>query len=121
MSPVIDHVALNVADVEPAKVFYAQVLAPSATSRRWTCLEARATGRGKPFFLGSAASRARDARRVRLPRPQERRRVPRGRLAAGGTDNGAPGIRRVYHANYYGAYVLDPDGNNIEAVTHEPE
>ena len=42
-------------------------------------------------------------------------------VAAGGTDNGAPGPRPLYHADYYGAYVLDPDGNNIEAVCHEPE
>ena len=42
-------------------------------------------------------------------------------LAAGGTDNGAPGIREQYHPSYYGAFVLDPDGNNIEAVTHRPE
>jgi catechol 2,3-dioxygenase-like lactoylglutathione lyase family enzyme len=42
-------------------------------------------------------------------------------LAAGGTDNGAPGLRPHYHANYYGAFVLDPDGHNIEAVTHLPE
>ena len=42
-------------------------------------------------------------------------------LAAGGQDNGPPGVRRVYHEYYYGAYVLDPEGNNIEAVTHEPE
>lgn len=42
-------------------------------------------------------------------------------LAAGGRDNGAPGIRPHYHANYYGAFVLDPDGNNIEAVCHRPE
>jgi predicted lactoylglutathione lyase len=40
-------------------------------------------------------------------------------LAAGGTDNGAPGLRPHYHPNYYGAFVLDPDGNNIEAVCHE--
>jgi predicted lactoylglutathione lyase len=39
-------------------------------------------------------------------------------LAAGGTDNGAPGVRKLYHPDYYGAYVLDPDGNNIEAVCH---
>jgi catechol 2,3-dioxygenase-like lactoylglutathione lyase family enzyme len=37
-------------------------------------------------------------------------------LAAGATDNGAPGVRKIYHPSYYGAYVLDPDGNNIEAV-----
>ena len=41
-------------------------------------------------------------------------------LEAGGTDNGAPGPRRVYQPDYYGAYILDPDGNNIEAVCHKP-
>jgi catechol 2,3-dioxygenase-like lactoylglutathione lyase family enzyme len=39
-------------------------------------------------------------------------------LAAGGRDNGAPGLRPRYHADYYGAYVLDPDGHNVEAVFH---
>lgn len=42
-------------------------------------------------------------------------------LAAGGVDHGAPGLRTHYHPNYYGAFVLDPDGYNIEAVTHDPE
>ena len=42
-------------------------------------------------------------------------------LAAGGRDNGAPGIRAHYHPNYYGAFVLDPDGHNVEAVCHAPE
>jgi catechol 2,3-dioxygenase-like lactoylglutathione lyase family enzyme len=42
-------------------------------------------------------------------------------IAAGGVDNGAPGLRPHYHENYYGAFVLDPDGHNIEAVTHIPE
>jgi catechol 2,3-dioxygenase-like lactoylglutathione lyase family enzyme len=42
-------------------------------------------------------------------------------LDAGGIDNGAPGVRAMYHPDYYGAYVLDPDGNNVEAVCHEPE
>lgn len=41
-------------------------------------------------------------------------------LAAGGRDNGAPGLRPHYHAHYYGAFVIDPDGNNVEAVCHEP-
>jgi predicted lactoylglutathione lyase len=41
-------------------------------------------------------------------------------IEAGGTDNGAPGVRAIYHADYYGGYVLDPDGNNIEAVCHQP-
>jgi catechol 2,3-dioxygenase-like lactoylglutathione lyase family enzyme len=42
-------------------------------------------------------------------------------LAAGGTDNGAPGLRPNYHASYYAAFVRDPDGHNIEAVCHTPE
>ena len=42
-------------------------------------------------------------------------------LAAGGRDNGAPGLRPEYHPDYYGAFVFDPDGNNIEAVCHTPE
>jgi predicted lactoylglutathione lyase len=41
-------------------------------------------------------------------------------MAAGGSDNGPPGIREYYHPNYYGAFVLDPDGNNVEAVCHAP-
>ena len=41
-------------------------------------------------------------------------------LAAGGTDNGGPGVREIYHPHYYGAFVLDPDGNNVEAVCHTP-
>jgi predicted lactoylglutathione lyase len=42
-------------------------------------------------------------------------------MAAGGKDNGKPGLRPEYHAHYYGAFVLDPDGHNIEAVCHRPE
>lgn len=45
----------------------------------------------------------------------------RAAIVAGGTDNGAPGLRPHYHPNYYGAFVLDPDGHNIEAVCHAPE
>jgi catechol 2,3-dioxygenase-like lactoylglutathione lyase family enzyme len=41
-------------------------------------------------------------------------------VAAGGRDNGAPGVRPHYHPNYYGAFILDPDGHNIEAVCHAP-
>jgi predicted lactoylglutathione lyase len=44
----------------------------------------------------------------------------RAALAAGGSDNGGPGIRPQYHLNYYGAFILDPDGYNIEAVYHRP-
>jgi catechol 2,3-dioxygenase-like lactoylglutathione lyase family enzyme len=42
-------------------------------------------------------------------------------LSAGGMDNGPPGIREIYHPNYYGAFVIGPDGHNIEAVCHQPD
>ena len=42
-------------------------------------------------------------------------------VATGARDNGAPGLRAVYHPTYYGAFVIDPDGNNVEAVCHKPE
>jgi len=45
----------------------------------------------------------------------------RAAIAAGAIDNGAPGLRSQYHASYYGAFVLDPDGNNVEAVCHRPD
>jgi hypothetical protein len=45
----------------------------------------------------------------------------RAAMAAGGRDNGAPGLRPQYHPNYYGAFIFDPDGNNIEAVCHQAE
>jgi hypothetical protein len=48
-------------------------------------------------------------------------RVTPEQTEAGGTDHGAPGIRAHYHPDYYGAFVLDPDGTNIEAVCHRPE
>ena len=49
------------------------------------------------------------------------REFHRAALAAGGRDNGAPGVRAKYHPDYYGAFVFDPDGHNIEAVCHKPE
>jgi len=45
----------------------------------------------------------------------------RAALEAGGKDNGAPGLRQNYHANYYAAFIIGPDGHNLEAVCHEPE
>jgi catechol 2,3-dioxygenase-like lactoylglutathione lyase family enzyme len=56
----------------------------------------------------------------RVPTREQVDAFYRAALAAGGTDNGAPGLRLHYHPNYYGAFVRDPDGHNIEAVCHEP-
>ena len=124
MSGVIDHVTLNVRDVEAAKAFYTEALRPLGYSLALEFLEgAGYASEGKPdFFL---AQRGEPSTPVHVAfRSHDRKTVDafyEAALAAGGEDNGPPGIRRVYHEYYYGAYVLDPEGNNIEAVTHEPE
>jgi catechol 2,3-dioxygenase-like lactoylglutathione lyase family enzyme len=77
---------------------------------------------GKPFFWIGSGARARDPVHFAFT-AKSRDEVDafyRAALAAGGKDNGAPGLRPHYHANYYGAFVIDPDGNNVEAVCHQP-
>jgi catechol 2,3-dioxygenase-like lactoylglutathione lyase family enzyme len=124
MSPVIDHVTLNVADVEASKAFYTEALRPLGYELAMEYVEgAGYAADGKPdFFL---AQRGEPSSPVHVAfHSRDRKTVDEfhaAALAAGGTDNGPPGIRRVYHEYYYGAYVLDSEGNNIEAVTHEPE
>ena len=124
MSSVIDHVTLNVRDVEACKAFYVEALRPVGYELMMEYVEGAGFGaEGKPdFFL---AQRGEPSAPVHVAfKGPDRRAVDEfhaAALAAGGTDNGPPGIRRVYHEYYYGAYVLDPEGNNIEAVTHDPE
>jgi catechol 2,3-dioxygenase-like lactoylglutathione lyase family enzyme len=121
---VIDHVTLNVRDVEALKPFYAEALRPLGYELMMDFVEGAGFGaEGKPdFFL---AERGEPSTPVHVAfRSPNRATVDEfhaAAIAAGGKDNGPPGIRRVYHEYYYGAYVLDPEGNNIETVTHEPE
>ncbi len=128
----LDHVGLHVSDFARAKDFYRKALAAigyqliAEFSAEVTGSTAVA-GFGDPpkpdFWIHSAAQGARTA-----PAAHVAFRVPTKKLvdefhaaaiAAGGRDNGAPGPRPHYHADYYGAFVLDPDGHNIEAVCHE--
>jgi catechol 2,3-dioxygenase-like lactoylglutathione lyase family enzyme len=121
---VIDHVTLNVRDLDEGKRFYVQALSPLGYSLQ---LEFEgAAGFGAPggmpdFWLGSRPNRG--AAHVAF-NVSERKSVDAfhvAALAAGGTDNGRPGLRPHYHASYYAAFVHDPDGNNIEAVCHAEE
>jgi catechol 2,3-dioxygenase-like lactoylglutathione lyase family enzyme len=122
----IDHVGIRVSDYERSKAFYVAALAPLGYA---LVMEVTEVGPyagfgegGKPdFWIGKGerpatnvhvALQARDRATVRA--------FHEAALAAGGTDNGAPGLRPEYHPDYYGAFVLDPDGNNIEAVCHAP-
>jgi catechol 2,3-dioxygenase-like lactoylglutathione lyase family enzyme len=121
---ILDHVGFNVRDFATARAFYIRALGPLgmtvlAEGDGWAMM-----GREpKPQFwfgaLGSPASGIHLAF-VAADRDQVRR-FHEAALAAGGRDNGAPGLRPHYHANYYGAFVLDPDGNNIEAVCHHAQ
>ncbi|MFO1142614.1 MAG: VOC family protein [Amaricoccus sp.] len=124
----LDHVGIVVADLKRALAFYDAALAPLGITRVMQFPDdADPVGVGygqdrKPFFWVGAhrapsgpvhvAFAAADRAAVRA--------FHTAGLAAGGADNGAPGLRLEYHPTYYGAFVLDPDGNNVEAVNHGP-
>jgi len=120
-----DHVGLNVRDFETSKRFYDTALAvfgygvvmefpqacgygPAGKPEFWIAQR-------EPFGTGAAHVAFASADRATVHAFHE------AALAAGGTDNGSAGIRDEYHEHYYGAFVLDPDGNNVEAVCHKPE
>jgi len=120
----IDHVTLNVRDLEACKAFYEQALRPIGYELMMDFVDGCGYGaEGMPdFFLAQRGDPTAPVHvAFRSPNRQAVDAFHEAALATGGTDNGPPGIRRVYHEHYYGAYVLDPEGNNIEAVTHEPE
>jgi catechol 2,3-dioxygenase-like lactoylglutathione lyase family enzyme len=128
----IDHVGFAVADAERSRQFYEQALAPLGIGLIMSITpeqtEAGGTAHGfgsdgKPYFWVGDNERVGEGTHVAFE-ARSRAEVDafyRAALAAGGTDNGAPGIRAHYHPNYYGAFVFDPDGINIEAVCHRPE
>ncbi len=121
----LDHVGFGVSDYQRSKAFYEAALAPLGITLVLEPMGAAAGfGEGrKPYFWIEAQRPA--ARPVHVAfAVSERATVDAfhaAALAAGGTDNGAPGVRAIYHPDYYGAYVLDPDGNNVEAVCHAPQ
>ena len=121
----LDHVGFAVRDYDRCRTFYEKALAPLGLRiLREPQGEAAGFGQdGKPFFWIEARGRPVQGR-VHIAFEVENRETVdafyAAALKAGGIDNGAPGVREMYHPNYYGAYVLDPDGNNIEAVCHMP-
>jgi catechol 2,3-dioxygenase-like lactoylglutathione lyase family enzyme len=127
----IDHIGLAVSNMERAKAFYLNALEPLGigvimeVSAEETGGDAHA-GFGKDnkaFFWIGGGAKPKGGTHVAFT-AHTRAEVDafyHAALAAGGRDNGAPGLRPYYHAHYYGAFVFDPDGNNIEAVCHRPE
>jgi len=126
----LDHIGIGISDFARARAFYDKALSPlgiglvmEVTAEQTGDHPATGFGsQGKPYFWfgpGEDVARAHIAFVAK-----DRASVDafyKAALAAGGMDNGAPGLRPHYHANYYGAFVLDPDGHNIEAVCHLPE
>jgi catechol 2,3-dioxygenase-like lactoylglutathione lyase family enzyme len=122
----LDHVGFEVTDFAPSKAFYESALEPLGIRLLMEFDGAAGFGKEtehgpKPFFWITARGRppvsgAHVAFGVRST--DEVDAFHAAALAAAGTDNGAPGPRPIYHPGYYGAFVLDPDGNNVEAVCH---
>jgi catechol 2,3-dioxygenase-like lactoylglutathione lyase family enzyme len=120
----LDHVSLGVSDFVASKAFYDRALAPLGLK---VLMGDDATfggyGDTRPFFwIGRAEGEP--SSRAHIAFTAESRAVVdafyEAAIAAGGRDNGEPGVRPHYHPDYYGAFVLDPDGHNVEAVCHAP-
>jgi catechol 2,3-dioxygenase-like lactoylglutathione lyase family enzyme len=119
----IDHVSLRVSDVPRARALYAAALAPLGYE---VVMEMPQFGtvafgpRGKPVVWLTQAQRIVPTHLALVARDREAvGKFYAAALAAGARDNGPPGLREHYHPGYYGAFVLDHDGNNLEAVVHE--
>jgi catechol 2,3-dioxygenase-like lactoylglutathione lyase family enzyme len=118
----LDHITIGVADIEASKRFYDQALLPLGIARLYAEGENFA-GYGadeKAFFWIGHRPASQTGAHIAFAAP-DRATVDRfheAALAAGGHDNGAPGLRPHYHETYYAAFVLDPDGHNVEAVCH---
>ena len=127
----IDHTGFAVSDLSRSKRFYAEALKSLGIALLAEVTPEQSGGgshagygmNGKPFFWIGDEGQPPGKLHVAFT-ADKRAKVDafyEAALAAGGKDNGAPGIRAYYHPNYYGAFVLDPDGVNIEAVCHEAE
>ncbi|WP_417579274.1 VOC family protein [Pelagibacterium sp.] len=114
----IDHIHLRVADLEKSRTFYSAAL--GALGRGITHQSERHFSADELYVDAAPVNVSKVHLAFQTDGPDMVRRFYAAALAAGGTDNGAPG-ERPYHKGYYACFVLDPDGNNIEAVWHGPE
>ena len=127
----LDHIGFSVSNMKVSRIFYEKALKPlGITPLMEVTPEMTGTGdshvgfgAGRPFFWIGTGGKVSAGTHVAFA--TESRKIVdafyAAAIAAGGRDNGKPGLRPRYHENYYGAFVLDPDGNNIEAVCHAPK
>jgi catechol 2,3-dioxygenase-like lactoylglutathione lyase family enzyme len=118
-----DHIGIGVTNIQKSKAFYLKALQPLGVELVMEGQYGVGIGQNKKpsFWLSETAQHP---SHLHLAFTAENRKQVdafyEAALAAGGKDNGAPGLRPHYHASYYGAFVIDPDGHNIEAVCHKP-
>ena len=122
----LDHVGFAVSDYSRRKRFYEESLAPLGLR-----LITEPSGQAAGFGVGTRASFWLEAQgepvhgrlhiALQAASREQVNAFHAAAIAARGTDNGQPGLREIYHPDYYGAYVLDPDGNNLEAVCHSKD
>ncbi len=125
----IDHSGISVSDFERSKSFYEKALAPLGASflhlvppEHTGGVKVGGFGTDTPCFWIDEGEAQKPPVHFAF-KAESRSAVDAfygAAIGAGGKDNGKPGLRKHYHENYYGAFVLDPDGNNIEAVCHKP-
>ncbi|TBW34038.1 VOC family protein [Siculibacillus lacustris] len=127
----LDHIGLPVADLARSRAFYEAALEPLGYSVVMEVSPEETGGAGhvglgagaKPDFWLSSGGALGGRLHVAFAAPSRAvvDAFHAAALVAGGTDNGAPGLRVHYHPNYWAAFVLDPDGHNVEAVCHIPD
>jgi catechol 2,3-dioxygenase-like lactoylglutathione lyase family enzyme len=118
----IDHTGVSVSDFARSKAWYEQALAPLGYTMimQWETFAGFGVAPKPDFWIGLGKPTDKIHIAFRAPSRSIVDAFYKAAIAAGGTDNGGPGVRAHYHEHYYGAFVLDPDGHNIEAVCHEP-
>jgi catechol 2,3-dioxygenase-like lactoylglutathione lyase family enzyme len=118
----LDHIGMPVSDLPKSKAFFQAALAPLGYTVMMDFGEAIGLGKDRPdFWIARGTISAKSHIAFTAPNRATVKAFYAAALAAGGKDNGGPGLRPQYHPNYYGAFVYDRDGNNIEVVCHQPE
>ncbi len=121
---IIDHIGITVSDYEKSKIFFSKALAPLGIELVGEFQGNAGFGKNrKPEFWFSAHGKASEPIHIAFvaENREEVNHFYEAAISAGAKDNGKPGLREHYHPNYYSAFVLDPDGHNIEAVCHQEE
>lgn len=121
---IFDHLSLAVSDIKKSRAFYEKALAPLGIAVRMEFDGSIGMGlEGQPRLWIFESKEPQRPMHIAFSSP-DRKTVAafhEAALTAGAKDNGAPGLRPDYHPHYYGAFALDPDGHNIEAVCHKAE